>query len=128
MAKKKKAARNRGRNGAGMESEAEGSAGRAPHFHGHGAPFDVRRGQENGAHPGGARAGQEAIPPHGTAQKIVEPLRRAAAFLGRNGSAGDDTSDASSSAGNGGVEALVGERSRDQVDKDEDPYQNERRY
>ena len=33
----------------------------------------------------------------------------------RNGSAGDDTSDASSSAGNGGVEALVGERSRDQV-------------
>lgn len=127
MAKKKKADRNRGKNPAGMEAEAEGSAGRAPHSHGHGAPFDVRRGQENGAHPGGARPGQEAIPPHGTAQKIIEILRRAAAFMGRIGSAGDDTSDASSSSagddtsgassipGNGGVEAVVGERSRDQV-------------
>lgn len=47
--------------------------------------------------------------------------------MGRIGSAGDDTSDASSSSagddtsgassipGNGGVEAVVGERSRDQV-------------
>ncbi|XP_044953726.1 uncharacterized protein LOC123403876 [Hordeum vulgare subsp. vulgare] len=159
MAQKKKAAQKRRKNHAGMEAESGGSAGRAPHSHGHGAPFDGRRGQETGAHPGGARPGQEAVPPHGTAQKIIEILRRAAAFLGRNGRAGDDTSDTSSSsaaddtshassssaaadtsdassssaaddtshasssrAGNGGVEAVVGEHLRNQVPRHQDNH------